>query len=243
VAALVWWKRSGTWSATSLAILFPCAAIQITSVLLHWHARQAPHSNFLGQTVVNGGTTGANFHYFAAILGRQVFLAPLLGLNTQNWLLHLDYLSTVELISTAVGLTFLGYVLRHAPAELKLFILFAAAVLALGLLNPLAGTPDHPQWYWLSRPGCGNRYYFLPMLAFLGSLVWLAARKASPGALRCVAIALLLLLPIGIYQDWRYPPFENFQFEKFANRFERVPSGTKFIIPINPGWLMELTKH
>ena len=243
LAASVWWRRRHIWSARCLAILSPGAAIQMVSVLLHWHGRQAPHSNLLGQTVLNGGTTGANFHYFAAILGRQVFLSSLLGLNTQGWLLQLHRVSAVEVISTAIGLAFLLYVLRYAPIELKLFVLFAAAVLALGLLNPLAGPPDHPQWYWLSVPGCGNRYYFLAMLAFLASLLWVASRKASPWALRYFAAVLLLLLPVGIYQDWRYPPLENFRFVEFAQQFENVPVGTKFMIPINPGWLMELTKR
>lgn len=243
VAAFVWWKRRNNWAATSFALLSPGAAIQIVSVLLHWHARQAPHSNILGQTVINGGADGASFHSFAAIMGRQVFLSTLLGLNTQNWLLHLHYVSIVETISTALGLGVFAYVLRYAPVELKLFILFASAVLALGLVNPLAGPPDHPQWYWLCLPGCGNRYYFLPMLAFLASLFWIASLKPSARAFRYFAIALLLLLPVGIYRDWRYPPFENFRFAEFAKQFERVPSGTKFIIPINPEWLMELTKH
>jgi len=56
-------------------------------------------------------------------------------------------------------------------------------------------------------------------------------------------VALLLLLPIGIYQDWRYPPFQDLHFPVYAAQFEQAPAGTKIIIPINPGWSMELTKH
>jgi hypothetical protein len=243
VAAVLWWKRRNTGSAISFAVLIPSAAIPMTTLLLHWHGRQAPHSDLSGQTIFNGGTAGANFHYLAAILGRQVFFSSLLGLNTQNSLVHLRGVFAVEVMATAVGLAFLLYGLLHAPIELKLFILFATTVLALDLVNPLAGPPDHPQWYWLCLPGCGNRYYFLPMLAFLASLLWVTCRKASPGAVRYFALALLLLLPIGIYQDWRYPAFGDFRFHEFAKKFESVPSGTKFVIPINPGWRMELTKH
>jgi len=246
VGVAVWWKRRNkrnNWSATSLTILSCGAAIELISVLLHWHGRQAPHNNLAGQLIFNGGPTGANLHYLAAILARQVFLPSLLGLHTLGWPLQLTALSTLEAISTVVGLTFLLYVLFSAPLELKLFVLFAAAVLALGLLNPLAGPPDQPQWYWLCRPGCGNRYYFLPMLAFLASLLWVATRKASPGALRYFVVALLLLLPVGIYQDWRIRAFQDFHFQKFAKKFKHVPSGTTVMIPTNPDWLMELTKH
>lgn len=243
VAAVVWWRQRNTWSATSLAVLIPSAAIPMITLLLRWHGRQAPHSNLSGQTIFNGGPAGANFHYFAAILGHQVFLSSLLGLNTQDFLLHLHGVFVLEVMVTAVGLAFLLYALLCAPAELKLFVLFAATVLALDLINPLAGPPDHPQWYWLCLPGCGNRYYFLPMLAFLASLLWVASRKAGPGAIRYFAMALLLLLPVGIYQDWRHPAFRDLRFEAFAEKFNRVPSGTKVIIPINPDWLMELTKR
>lgn len=247
VAAVLWWKRRNTWSATTLGFLSSGAVIQVITVLLHWQSRQTPHTNLAGETILNGGANGATFSGFAAILGRQVFLSSLLGLNTQNWLLQLRDLHTLEVIATAIGFGFLLYGICAGPTELKLFILFALAVLALGLVSPLAGPPDHPQWYWLCiRPGCGNRYYFLPMLAFLACLLWVASSADSASVLRSLrgfAVVLLLLLPIGICRDWHYPPFVNFDFHEYADRFERVPSGTKVIIPINPDWLMELPKH
>jgi hypothetical protein len=243
VAAGVWWKRADSASVASFAFLLPGAAMQTISVLLHWRARQAPHYGFTGQAVLNFGPNGANIHYFAAIMGRQVFLSSLVGLNTQKWILLLHYVSVVEVLCTLVGFAFLLYALRYAPTELKFFILFAGAALALALLNPLAGPPDHAQWYWLCTPGCGNRYYFLLMLAFLATLIWVASRRAAPRILRSFALTLLLLLPVGIYRDWHYPPFVDFRFKEFAKAFERIPPGSRFIIPINPGWLMELTKR
>ena len=243
VAGLVWWNRRDNWSVASFAFLLPGAAIQAITVLLHWHGRQVPHVNFAGQIVFDSGTIGANFHDFAAILGRQVFFSSLLGVNTQRLLAPSHGQFVVEIICCAIGFAFLLYALRYAPIELRLFILFAYSVLSLALINPLAGTPDHTQWYWLSTPGCGNRYYFLPMLAFLASLFWTASCKTSPSVVRCIALALLLLLPIGIYCDWRLPPLEDFQFVKFVRKFDSVPPGTTVLITINPGWLMELTRH
>ena len=244
VAAAVWLERKCNWSVTNLRTLIPGACLQVITVLLHWHGRQTPPINLSGQTIVNGGPLGANFHYLAGILGRQVFFSSLFGVNTQSWLLHSHQLASIEALFTLLGAGFLLYALGRAPRELKLFTLFGSAVLTMGLIKPLAGTPEHPQWYWLYfGPGCGNRYYFLITLVFLSILIWLSTRKASPRLLRCLAVALLLALPIGIYQDWRYPRLVDFSFPKFANEFERVPPGTQVLIPINPGWLMELTKH
>jgi hypothetical protein len=231
VAAVLWWKRRHGWSALSLALLVPGALVNILTSFLT-HDRQL-------------AANGATFSRFAGILGRQIFLSSLLGRNSQDWLIQLDFLPQVEAIATVAGLAILLYALRYGQIELKLFILFAYAELALSLIRPLAGPPDRPQWDWLCVPGCGERYYFLPMLAFLAALVWMATRKASARALRKFAVALLLLFPIGVYQDWNYPAFDDLDFPWYAAQFERAPAGTTIVIPINPhsGWNLELTKH
>jgi hypothetical protein len=56
---------------------------------------------------------------------------------------------------------------------------------------------------------------------------------------------VLLMLPIGIYRDWKYSPFIDLHFSQYADQFEQAPAGTTIVIPINPGsgWKMELTKH
>jgi hypothetical protein len=242
-AALMWWHKIKTRYAVCFGLLIPGSIVQVVSILLHWHMRQAPHWDLTGRTVYNGGPAGANLYYFIRIAGRQVFLSSLLGLNTQHWLLQLQNLLALEFISTIIGIGFLLYALRYAPVELKLFVLFASSVLTMGLINPLAGPPFQAQWFWLCVPGIGNRYYFLPMLAFLACLVWAASWKSVPTVIRCVATILLLLLPIGIYRDWSYPRFRDFRFKQFAKDFKRVPAGTQFVIPVNPDWLMELTKR
>jgi hypothetical protein len=232
VAAAMWWKRRERWSAYSLALLVPGAIVDGLIALLS-HQRQV-------------GTIGATFSRFDAIFGRQVFLSSLLGKNSQVWLLQLHDLHLVEMIATVAGLGVLLYALRYGQIELKLFILFAYAVLALALVKPLVGTPELPNWELMCWPGIdGERYYFLPMLAFLASLVWMATRKASARVLRKFAVALLLLFPIGVYQDWNLPAFEDLDFYYYADQFERAPAGTKIVIPINPDpvWAMELTKR
>jgi hypothetical protein len=150
----------------------------------------------------------------------------------------------VEAIATIVGFALLLYALRRGAFELKVFVLFAFAVLALALVYPLAATPDHSQWEVLRVPGAGNRYYFLPTIAFLTVLLWIASNTTAPTLLRCVAGVLLLFLPCGIRRDWHYPPFVDFHFREYAARFDRAAPGTRMDIPINPEyWSMELTKR
>jgi hypothetical protein len=231
MAAFLWWKRRQRWSLLTLALLIP-GTLVVGYIALLTHDRQvAPN--------------GPTFSRFAAILGRQVFLSSLLGRTTQDWLMQLRYVHLFEWIATVVGLAVLLYALRYGQMELKIFVLFAYAAFALGLARPLAGLPFRPQWEWLCVPGCGNRYYFLPMLAFLACLLWMATRKASPLAIRCFAVVLLLLMPIGIYRDWKYPPFADLHFPQYADQFEQASPGTTIIIPINPSpdWNMPLTKH
>jgi hypothetical protein len=135
------------------------------------------------------------------------------------------------------------YCLRYAPAELKLFIAFSYSVLALGLARPLAGAVDQPQWELLRVPGTSNRYFLLPILAFLTALLWIV-NCAKPRTTRCFGTVLLLVCAIGIRRDWHYPAFEDMHFQQYASKFQIAPSGTRIVIPINPPpWTMELTKH
>jgi hypothetical protein len=100
------------------------------------------------------------------------------------------------------------------------------------------------QWEQLQIPGVGNRYYFFPMLAFFASLIWLAANSAAVAKFaRYSAIALLMLLPIGILRDWQYKPFVDYDFKAFAADFEKAAPGTTVSIPINPNWRLVLVKH
>lgn len=230
-AAVLWWLRRGRWTMVSLALLLPGAVIQAGVVLMSHARRTAPN--------------GANLHRLVSILGRQVFLASLLGKNTVlHFALRYSERScfVLEAIATTVGLAILLYALRYAPAGLKLFVVFSLCVLVLSLARPLAGTLDQPQWEWLRFPGTSNRYFFMPILAFLAALFWIAD-SARHRAMRFCSVGLLLCLPVGIRRDWRYPAFTDMHFREYASQFQTAPTGTKMVIPINPTpWTMKLTK-
>ncbi len=175
LAVILWWRRRNLWPGMPFVPLVPGAVIQAFTVLL---SRSRPR-----------GPDGASFARFISIVGRQVFLGSLVGKRTLDELVirySAGALFLVEVIAIAVGLGLLLYALRYGPTELRLFILFAAAVFALCLMRPLLAPPDQLQWDFLIRPGDGNRYFFLPMLAFLASLFWMVADTAVPrNALSC----------------------------------------------------------
>jgi hypothetical protein len=234
IAAAVWWMRRNRGSATSLAALLPGAMIQALTVLFS-HARPA-------------APNGPNWHRLIRILGGQIFMSPLLGNMTllhMTWRHFPNYVFARESIAFVIGLAVLFYALRYAPAEVKLFILFGFAVLSLSLAHPIPGLAHEPQWELLAFPGHGNRYYFLPSVSFLVALAWIASCASKIP--RRVAGVLLLMLPLGIVRDWRYPDFADLHFKEYALRFEALAPGAKIEIPLNPvnaaHWTMELTKH
>jgi hypothetical protein len=234
VAAVLWWKRRTRWSKISLASLVPGAIVQAFIVLFSHARRSAPN--------------GATFHRLVGILGGQIFLSPLLGSKT---LLHMTlrhmphYVYAREMIALVIGVAVLLYSLRYAPVEVKLFVLFGFAVLSISLARPIPGSMPKPQWELMCFPGHGNRYYFLPSIAFMAALVWVA--MGGSRVPRYVAGLLLLLLPLGIVRDWRYGDFVDLHFHQYASKFRRLPPGATIVIPINPvnadNWKVKLTKH
>jgi len=229
VAAVLLAKRKNVQSGVYLAVLLPGVIVQSCTVLLS-HTR-------------NLGSNGATLARFVSILGRQIFLGPLLGTGTLiASVRHGGPPLAIEIIATAVGLAILFYALYRGPLALKLFISFAAVLFTACLARPLASDPGE-QWEIMMVPTHFTRYYFFPMLAFVAALVWLV-QPFQARALRWPALAILLLLPIGIFRDWRYPRYVDYNFPSFVDSFKHSATGTKFTILINPpGWEMHLIKH
>jgi hypothetical protein len=232
IALLLRWIRKQPGHNLQLIALIPGCFIEGVILLLNGSRRAAPN--------------GASLARLADILGGQVFFSSVLGVRTSMQLYfnsHFDSLFLFNLIALAIGLPIVLYALRFAPTELRLSYLFAGLVLASALHRPLASFPgNYTQWQLLEIPGCGNRYYFFPMLAFFATLIWMLTRVKSNFA-RYSALFVLLLMPIGICKDWQYKPFLDLHFQEFAAAFEQATPGTEITIPLNPDWYMKLTKH
>ena len=233
IAAVLRWRRGPRYNF-ALSALIPGTLLQLAMIFVY-AGSQRPNTN------------GASFDRFVTILGGQVFVSSLLGLRS---FIHLAGqgrdLYALELVAAMVGTAVLAFGVLKGPLGLKLLTLFAVMVFALGLARPLATDAGGLQWVALQVPGCGNRYYYFPMLAFLATLLWmLVSAEHGQRARRLAALFMLVLLPFGVWKDWRYKPFEDLHFRAMAKEFERSAPGTRFSFPLNSGTglTMELTKR
>jgi len=185
---------------------------------------------------------GASLEGFIRILAGHIYLGTILGANgTASKSAHhlvLFFACVVTLCTALIRRCF-----KEAPANMRIFLLFAAAIfmasLASSLLQPV---PGKTVWQLLASGSSGCHYWFLPTLAFAWSLLWCALDRSR--AVRLISRALLFLMCIGLFRDWRHPAFTDMSFATYARDFESAPSGTIAIIPINPtGWHMQLSKH
>jgi hypothetical protein len=232
-AFLAWRESRERWKLILTSTLTAGAAIQSLLILI------AGLSHRMKEAL------GANFVSLIEILANHVFLGALIG---RNALFHAHPLGA--LVVACLGITALLYGLIRGPLQLKLLILFAGLVLAGSLASPMSfpiisGVPSGsrlPGWQALAF-GWGQRYWYLPMLAFLATVVWLL-KPTTPVALHLGAILCLVLLPFGVARDWRCLPSVDLHFREYAEKFRQAPPGTVWVIPLNPpGWSMRLTKH
>jgi hypothetical protein len=188
---------------------------------------------------------GANLVSLLEILADHVFMGALIG---RNALFHAHPLGA--LVVASLGIAALLYGLIRGPLQLKLFILFASLVLACSLASPMpwpiingvTSGPLLPGWEALAL-GLGQRYWYMPMLAFVATLVWLL-KPTIPAAFRLGAILCLVLMPFGVVRDWRFPPRVDLHFGEYAEKLRQAPRGAVLVIPLNPpGWSMRLVKH
>jgi hypothetical protein len=224
IAAIIWgWRRRSRWTLILLSTLVGTVLVQVGALVSTGSAARVP------------GSLGASPLLLAKILASQVFLAAIAGKNSIPY--RHSYTLYAVLIAIS-GVAVLAYALWKAPWELKALVVFTSAILVASLLNPMAAPPKWPALV----TAWGVRYWFLPMLAFVYCLVWMASR-ANPRPVRILAITVLLTMSVGIVRDWRYRAFADLDFPAYARRFSELSQGASLTIPLNPqGWSMTLIK-
>jgi hypothetical protein len=229
VALFLLWTRRGRWLSTVVVVL------AITCLLQPW---ELFIKNPAGREHLALGATPS---WFIRILGGQVYLGTLLGGNQIS--LRTSQLAFVFLVCVVIGGTSIVTIcLTKSNVEMKLFLLFSAAIFTVSLLSPMAQPPDGMSIWNLLAAAPQSHYWFFPMLAFAWSLVWCLNSRTQ--LLQITAAALLLLMCVGFLRDWRYSAFEDLQFPNYAKRLAAAPQGTIIMIPVNPpGWNMELIKR
>ena len=180
---------------------------------------------------------GAGPRRLASIVALQIVLATLLGRHAMPAVLHAALWrdGALPLLVCLAALVLATAAWRRGSTVLRQFCLYAALVFAAGLARPATGSTI-PAWLLFSQPDIGDRYYFLPMLAWIGILFTLAA-GAAPG-LRYPACGLLAMLAIAIPGDLHFatPLAASLptDFDAQARRFAAAPSGTQASFALHP---------
>ncbi|MFN6436774.1 MAG: hypothetical protein RMY35_007675 [Nostoc sp. DedSLP01] len=205
------------------------------------------NSNQIGQARLS--KAGSSFLSFddakriLRILINQVFSISLFGTNLTNYLINVlphflyNILNIIILIAAIIALV---YLLLKSPLELRAFIIFAALIpfSAIALMFPNI-TVFEPV-------GVGARYWFNFILAFSLGTVWLCykAHTSKNHIVKIFALTILATMSIAIVTDWQHPPFTDFKFASYADKFVELPPGQEMIIPTNPApWSIKLIKH
>lgn len=195
--------------------------------------------------------TGISFVMLEQIVVKQIVWGALAGKIGQAAITKYfsSFSWTILQMTTYYAICLVCFCLLKGPLVLKQFILFALLIFISTLCMPTAQTPTPGVTNWqLFSQAYDVRYWLIPMLAFLISIVW-AATSQNPLFIRISGYAFLAIFFIFClknyrqYHNFRYGPLEDLHYSRYSEIFETSQRGTVFSIPINPhGWVMTLTK-
>jgi hypothetical protein len=227
IAAVKYWRKRNKGMIPVLGLLLFGGMVQGIALLTH---PRPTHADL-----------GADIGLFFQITFRHIFVSPVIGQGgfhvlTENLGWNAILIGTVTLFGAVLAV----YTLLTSILELRLFILFSVLIYAAALVSP-AVTPVDGQWSAIAAASTSVRYWFIPGLCVLICLLYLAA-KARSSFIRYSAMAILVFVPYGMIKDWSDPKFQDLNFSKYAEEFEKVPPGKEMSIPINPNWEMKLIK-
>lgn len=218
------WHWIQTW------VLAACALVQELTLLTAGAARLK-------------SSLGASADKFARIVAGQIVLPVFLGRNRLYDFSRDPRTITLAafLITIVTGLVVL-YALLRGNVELRCFIFLAGLVLMAALTFPNV-QPVAYQWDPFLFPGGALRYWYIPKLALMATLVWLVGRQ-RPVIVRLLAGVLTCIMAVGLVAHWPYRPFEDFHFASYVAAFEELPSGATGQFPLSPAgiWSMKLVK-
>ena len=217
------WRRRDRDSAWKLALILVCCAVQ--AILAINAGRGAPPH------------LGAGPRRLAVIVALQIILGTELGRHAMPRIIHgvlwSDNVLPILIAAVAAGLTLraisLGSVL------LRQFVLYAALILSASLLRPATGS-TMPAWMLFTTPDIGDRYYVIPMLAWIAVLFALSAsrRRATSVIARTLIALVLTAIPGDLHFSTRLATSPPTDFATQAERFATAPRGVRMRFPLRP---------
>jgi hypothetical protein len=184
---------------------------------------------------------GANLGLGLKIIAGHLFISSFFGEQGHGFLVNRSLLNdATAVVINILGIAAVVYAFIISRIELRLLIVFSLMIVVAAMASP-ALTSDVPQWTVMWLPVGGSRYWLIPMFCLMLTVLYLA-KEGEYKPVRVAAIAALIASLAGIAADWKYPPFEDLNFQEHAARFESASRGEEVVIPINPNWDMRLTK-
>lgn len=216
LAAVAYLVRRRRWTGILAALLCLGGVVQLVSLLVSPRGTFAPLGVGLGR--------------FAEIVGGQVVGGTVIG-SASSTVAHPVACVLLLAGGAAVG----ALALWKGPMELRLFNVFALALLVSALVSPVASVTTD-QWVVLAHDA-GARYWFFPTLALLADLLWLAGRtrlwRGAPAA--AASAVLVLAVALGVRTSFSYVPITprpNWAAEVAS--FQRLPPGRPYTFEIVP---------
>ena len=226
-AAMLAWSRRTPAQVSMMVVTWASAVIEGAVLLASGHTGPpaGPGLFTLARSTVH-------------VLAERVVLMPIIGRPAAAQLPALGHLGTaVDYLAVATALAAGFFAIRRAPLEFQVGVLFGALAFAAAVLR-LGSTLNVT-----TSPAFGSRYFFLPMLAWLGILFRLAMTQQAPGR-RLALAALMVGLVVAVPMSWEYPPLPRSGFYAAVDRFDQAPPGTTVVFPENPpGWGFALVKR
>jgi hypothetical protein len=175
-------------------------------------------------------TLGASPSLFVKITSGQIFISSLIGKEGYGVVSNWDFIFYLLVFLLGAGIILWAFI--NGTSRFRLFLIFVGMVYLAGLFSPMASTTK-PQWSIMLLPGNATRYWFLPMLGFGLSCLYLLNKK-NWIAVRIFGCVLFLMMAYGVKSELVYNPWPDLSFKKYAERFESLPVGGKLEIPIMP---------
>jgi hypothetical protein len=233
VAAYCYYKRRTLLNFSYLIILLVCSGIQAVYIKLTSTPNDVPIQALVPYPEQFFRTL-LNQIWFNGILGARITTQLLTTTPAVVW-------SWIAFIAGVAGVGVTLYLLKKGPSYLRLFIYFTGILLLVSMVSSIVRMGAN--WDIMSTPLAGGRYYFLPCIAYVVSLVYLAG-KSELNFLKFGSAFLLVLMLLGIFTDWTIPPLQNENFQAQVIEFRTLPSGMTYNFRIPPqGWSFDLVKR
>ena len=178
---------------------------------------------------------GASVLSAVKIVSTQIIAAPLLGdiwvdalARSSGWS---DGEIPIVLLMTATALSVFRLRRKALWPLILPFSMFSAAVVGAALAQPQV-SGSAPQWPLMERIGTGQRYFLLPMLAWLS--VVLASTCDKSRLVASFGRVMLLLALIAGVRSFRYRPWPDIGFYAAAETYSRATVGQQISIPVQP---------